>query len=367
MTRFLRKCDNLVAETRTSHGNPIGGNVFISQWENKVRNNILKLKWYLQNYTKDIPRADIKKTVRKAFSLWSSQVGINTMESLNLIFEEAESEAEADITILWAEGDHGDAHKFDGPGNDGANILAHTFYPNYQSKGNLNGDIHLDDFEKWNINGSRDGASLAHVIVHEIGHTLGLGHSKKQQAIMYPIYRKDSLDLMQLDLDDKCAINWSYVGATDLCLYIWLLSEVLPKKIALQRGSANNIVDSHDAEWEQTAKTHQLIEKLRSTKIPVCRENNEVQHNFEHMLMHRLSFPRHLARDYSRVLCRFFEGIQKEYKSPTTNNFHDLFRLHGAHNYVQEEPRFDALEAVEPRERTFDSEFFEWILAEFSK
>lgn len=34
--------------------------VFISQWENKVRNNILKLKWYLQNYTKDIPRADIK-------------------------------------------------------------------------------------------------------------------------------------------------------------------------------------------------------------------------------------------------------------------------------------------------------------------
>lgn len=27
---------------------------------------------------------------------------------------------------------------------------------------------------------------------------------------MYPIYRKEHLDLMQLDLDDKCAINWSY-------------------------------------------------------------------------------------------------------------------------------------------------------------
>lgn len=59
---------------------------------------------------------------------------------------------------MWAEGDHGDAHKFDGAGRDGSNILAHTFYPNYQSKVNLNGDIHLDDYESWNVDGSPDGA-----------------------------------------------------------------------------------------------------------------------------------------------------------------------------------------------------------------
>ena len=89
-----------------------------------------------------------RKIVEKAFNLWSSQVKIQAINSIELVFEEAMNEDEADITILWAEGDHGDAHRFDGPGEDGSNILAHTFYPNYQLKGSLNGDIHFDDYEK---------------------------------------------------------------------------------------------------------------------------------------------------------------------------------------------------------------------------
>jgi hypothetical protein len=56
--------------------------------------------------------------------------------------------------------------QFDGPGEDGSNILAHTFYPNYQFKGTLNGDIHLDDFEEWRAeNGREGGASFPHVLV----------------------------------------------------------------------------------------------------------------------------------------------------------------------------------------------------------
>jgi hypothetical protein len=51
------------------------------------------------------------------------------MTSLTLEFEEANSEAEADISIMWAEGEHGDSHKFDGAGENGENVLAHTFFP----------------------------------------------------------------------------------------------------------------------------------------------------------------------------------------------------------------------------------------------
>lgn len=67
-----------------------------------------------------------------------------------------------------------------------------------------------DDSENWISDGTGDGTSFSNVFIHEIGHSLGLGHSKRTDAIMYPIYKKDVLENASFDLDDKCALNWNY-------------------------------------------------------------------------------------------------------------------------------------------------------------
>jgi hypothetical protein len=205
---------------------------------------------------------------------------------------------------------------------------------------------------------------------------------------MYPIYRKDSLEVMQLDLDDKCAIHWSYVGATDMCLYIWLLSEILPRKIAMEKDAAYSkfrslifnikikVIDDQTGQLEQSDSVRN---RLKNTPIPVCLSNNDVQSSYESMLIQRLQFPPELANTYSEsyfieyylffigdVLCRFFDGMQKEYDSPITNNFHDTFRIRGSHSYFQQDGRFEALEQSDFEAREFNSQFFQWILNEFT-
>ncbi|KAF7632812.1 ZnMc domain-containing protein [Meloidogyne graminicola] len=329
--------------------------VFISRWEGKLKDGELRLKWYLHNYTPDIPRDEIRRTVNKAFNLWSTQITLKAVESLSLHFEEAENEEDADITILWAEGDHGDAHMFDGPGEDGSNILAHTFYPNYQSKGTLNGDIHLDDYEKWHVGGGN---------IKE-----GSSYMKLREAIMFPIYRKEQLDKIQLDMDDKCAVNWSYIGASDICLYIWLLAEVLPKKIEIKGNDINENWWTEEEQKEENniqsiiiMKEQNKIQNLQFNKefLPNCGspnnylKENKVHNQLAEILRRRLGFPKEMAHSYVNILCRFFDGLRQHLKLfnknqslfPSKHHKLENIRPFGVHNYWQfnEENNFQILE-----------------------
>ncbi|CAA7407683.1 unnamed protein product [Spirodela intermedia] len=144
----------------------------------------------------------------RAFSRWS--------EVTTLTFAQVDAAVvEPDITIGFFSGDHGDGEAFDGA----LGTLAHAFSP-------PDGRLHLDAAENWVAEGDVTTASssswavdLESVVVHEIGHLLGLGHSSVEEAIMYPTIRIRAKKVLLAD-DDIQGIqslygrNPSYNGST---------------------------------------------------------------------------------------------------------------------------------------------------------
>ncbi|KRZ57786.1 Acyl-protein thioesterase 1 [Trichinella nativa] len=106
---------------------------------------------------------------------------------------------EANIDIAFLQQNHGDGEPFDGQGG----ILAHAFFPRY------GGDVHFDDDEYWTPE-PNSGVDLYAVAAHEIGHSLGLKHSKNRNALMAPFYQTYSNSGIHLHNDDIQALQYLY-------------------------------------------------------------------------------------------------------------------------------------------------------------
>ncbi|XP_009083000.1 PREDICTED: stromelysin-1-like [Acanthisitta chloris] len=157
------------------------------------------------NYTPDMLQADVDEAIAKAFQLWSSVTPLRFTRLYS---------GQADIMISFAAGFHGDFYSFDGPGG----TLAHAYPPN----SGIGGDAHFDEDENWTKFTTYGGFNLFLVAAHELGHSLGLGHSNVFGALMYPIYMaKDTRDF-QLHQDDIGGIQALYGSPRE--------SPVLPSK-----------------------------------------------------------------------------------------------------------------------------------------
>ncbi|KAM4690411.1 matrix metalloproteinase-18-like [Rhinophrynus dorsalis] len=157
------------------------------------------LTYKIINSTSQLPAKLVKDELIKALKVWES---VSSLKFLEVGINDT-----ADIDMFFVSGLHNDGQRnaFDGPGR----VLGHAFMPPVsKSKKAIDGDLHLDNDEKWTIN-EKKGVNLLQAAAHELGHSLGLDHSTVLGALMSPTY-KGYNPKFQLHQDDIQAIQALY-------------------------------------------------------------------------------------------------------------------------------------------------------------
>lgn len=151
-------------------------------WGSELKDNVLT--YNIEKGTKDL-----EKITESAFSEWENNLN-------NIHFKNVKDNDAADIEIKFKKGKV----------NQGGQA-----------------EIYFDenrfiDYVKISVSKTSNGTELnqtmlEHIIKHEIGHALGLGHSPFPHSIMYPIVDEAVIEISRCEIDAvKDANNWKFIN-----------------------------------------------------------------------------------------------------------------------------------------------------------
>ncbi|XP_075448523.1 matrix metalloproteinase-18-like isoform X2 [Ascaphus truei] len=92
----------------------------------------MDLTYRILNFTPDMAQADVERSIKRAFQVWSDVTPLKFTRFYN---------ETSDIEMYFAARDHGDNNPFDGPHG----LLAHAYQPGI----GMGGDAHFDEDETW--------------------------------------------------------------------------------------------------------------------------------------------------------------------------------------------------------------------------
>ena len=133
----------------------------------------------------------IRRVTKEALNVWSR----NSI----LSFQEVSEPYAADIVISFEAPIHSEVDQFPMLHD----VLAHAFRPGQD----LGGDVHLREDIEWDFDvmydeqPSKEVKSFFAIILHELGHSIGLAHSEVRDSVMYYSYSKSTGVLSPDDIE----------------------------------------------------------------------------------------------------------------------------------------------------------------------